>query len=1841
MAKIANGFVTSLLLLKIFIISNVALADVVSKKYDGPYPVNETWIESSSGPYLQINGVTVQPMANESSDVLVTLGAAPQTWSLLKEYTPWIDVNRFGIYLDLGVGHNQTLIFRGPNSEGFSATTNVAAGTTTGLWLLNDCNGDTIYNGQDSYLFSQRSLTRGSYSCEHQWFMVYDVRAYRGSYADYNFITPTEDYRMNGDYDYLVYIDDDHTTANFDHNDMILGVKCNSAPVVSCPGDTAFSVCNLNQICIPGFNYADPEGNIVSVTVSLGTLTGNTVCFAPTGSGNYPITLIATDSGGLADTCTANINVSVNRPPVVSCPGQGNLTTCDLYMTVCDYGEICLPGFTYSDPDNNITSVLAIGGTLRSDSMCFVPVEGVNTLKLIVGDACGAADTCITTVGITLNRAPVVTTPADTAITVCNLNQICLPGFSVTDLDNNIVSTNITGGTLNGNSVCLTPVAGINTITIIAVDACGKADTGITHVNVSLNSFPVATCPGSRTMVVSNLNSICISGFSCADPDNNIASIQAVGGVLHGDSICFTPVLGINNIGIIGTDACGLADTCMTQVTVVQALSLSLIGGNAPEFTEELADSFVVQISGGDQGSLAYAISFIGHAGAPSRYTNSYAYPNIKNVMTFDYLGEFSSANSPFGYKIIVHDTYSADTLDLSLIVHDNNRQPNIAPLADTSIIIGQALSFNVTATDPDLDNTLTLTKTLGPGSFSSVPGFSPVNGTFSWTPSPADGGVHAVAFSVADGRGGLATRSMQITVLQNQPPIIHILNLPVDSTYNFTEERPDSIIIIANDPENAPVTFAFTFPNESGYPSRFSSTTNGDSLILHLTFDFLGTWSNIDSPFEANIVAHDPYGSSTAHFSIAVADSNRVPGITSINDTTIFAGSTLAFAVTGSDLDSDNIISLSKTSGPGTFNSLPGYPPVTGNYSWTTSNIDVGSHQVMFHVGDGRGGYANDNVNVTVVPSGINLTLINGNPPVFTEEIADSFMVDLGGFDPASLAIAGTFTGHTGSPARYSATLSGNSIKVRITFDYLGEFSSAHSPFAFRLIAHDNFSSDTLNVSLTVHDNNRAPDINVFPSYAFQIDHLTSFAVVVNDLDTDNLLHLVKVSGPGTFSEANGAPPISSLFSWTPTDADLPNSPYTIVFAATDGAGGHDTANVVITILPDGVPVLQILYQPQNFREGIQDSLVFTANDPDGDPIAGLSYKFLGPDSTFPGASFTYANNIGKIRLTFDYNGIWSSAHSPFGLRLMAWSTTSLAGIDSTHLDVPITVFNTNRQPNLIVAGPHSVFAGNSVGLTLMANDPDTDDNISLTASNLPSGSSFIDNGSGNGMFNWNPANSDVGAHEFRFFANDGKGTANSIDTVFWPLQVNPQDTGGSSTNGLVIGCTSAAPGTHVLVPVYLQAPNFYTGGFEVLIGTDPTVLTADSIIWGSRINYGNEYHYWNHHAEGPGTDRFVWLANISDGQYTPPAGPGNDVIFWIRYRVAAGEYLFGTHVPIQFIINDYTDNTISDSTGYIFVRPPFLTLTEGCVDVVSPAEYLGDPNMNCQLYEIADVVLVARRLVNSYSVWSEDDAMGDTPPGCGRHYSGNDPLQEAASDLNHNNYVDVADLVRFINIINGYADPPPGKIDPASLKASISISENFGNNIEIKLMSNTDIAGAMITINHPGIELGTPTAPDGMDIMSSDSDGVLKVLIYSLELNSIHSGNSTLFTISKSGDGELSFGELSASDLNGQLIPITQRLEAQLPLSTSLESNFPNPFNPSTKIKFSLADGGNTSLIIYDIAGRKVCDLAGGYMEAGYHELVWNGRTSSNDEVASGVYFARLIHDRYDKIIKMSLIK
>lgn len=95
------------------------------------------------------------------------------------------------------------------------------------------------------------------------------------------------------------------------------------------------------------------------------------------------------------------------------------------------------------------------------------------------------------------------------------------------------------------------------------------------------------------------------------------------------------------------------------------------------------------------------------------------------------------------------------------------------------------------------------------------------------------------------------------------------------------------------------------------------------------------------------------------------------------------------------------------------------------------------------------------------------------------------------------------------------------------------------------------------------------------------------------------------------------------------------------------------------------------------------------------------------------------------------------------------------------------------------------------------------------------------------------------------------------------------------------------------------------------------------------------------------------------------------------------------------------------------------------------------------------------------------------------------------------------------------------------------------------------------------------------------------------------------------------------------------------QLPYSYRLEANYPNPFNPSTTIKYQLAKSGVTTLKIYNTVGEEIRTLVNEDQSAGEFTTTWNGKDNQGNAVASGVYILTIRSGEFQKSQQMILLK
>jgi hypothetical protein len=161
----------------------------------------------------------------------------------------------------------------------------------------------------------------------------------------------------------------------------------------------------------------------------------------------------------------------------------------------------------------------------------------------------------------------------------------------------------------------------------------------------------------------------------------------------------------------------------------------------------------------------------------------------------------------------------------------------------------------------------------------------------------------------------------------------------------------------------------------------------------------------------------------------------------------------------------------------------------------------------------------------------------------------------------------------------------------------------------------------------------------------------------------------------------------------------------------------------------------------------------------------------------------------------------------------------------------------------------------------------------------------------------------------------------------------------------------------------------------------------------------------------------------------------------------------------------------------------------------------------------------------------------------------------------------------------------------------------------------------------------LGNVHQVDAGQVQGPGSGGDGSTIIYVLV-----DGDMTTYKVFRSTTGTFTLFE--EWTIGGPL-PLILAETKSVPARYSLSDNYPNPFNPSTTIKFTMPTSGRVKLSIFDLQGRLISTLVDEVYSVGRHEVIWKGRDNSNRSVSSGTYFYRITTKGFVETKKMLLLK
>jgi len=235
-------------------------------------------------------------------------------------------------------------------------------------------------------------------------------------------------------------------------------------------------------------------------------------------------------------------------------------------------------------------------------------------------------------------------------------------------------------------------------------------------------------------------------------------------------------------------------------------------------------------------------------------------------------------------------------------------------------------------------------------------------------------------------------------------------------------------------------------------------------------------------------------------------------------------------------------------------------------------------------------------------------------------------------------------------------------------------------------------------------------------------------------------------------------------------------------------------------------------------------------------------------------------------------------------------------------------------------------------------------------------------------------------------------------------------------------------------------------------------------------------------------------------------------------------------------------------------------------------------------------------------------------------------------------------AENANVVNVLNSYAGrvanfyPDP----PVELSVSINGPDYLDFNETGHFYANASGgSGSYVDFKwwnrNDNIAKGSKAPPPGEWIYMSQWEGCEAITCnpgfdFSLKCEVVDSENNTAIDVHSVRINER---KLSKQE------PNIETNENLTPGEITLQGNYPNPFNPSTTIRFHLPEPGKVSLTVFSVNGVKVVSLMDGIISEGFHQVVWNGCDKSGMRMPSGIYVYSLCTKNRSFVQKMLLEK
>ena len=904
-------------------------------------------------------------------------------------------------------------------------------------------------------------------------------------------------------------------------------------------------------------------------------------------SGKYTVSFSITD-GVLSNSKSMDFTINhVNRPPVVE----------DIVSQNVNENKELIFTITTNDPDVEDSGKLKLSATNLPEGAVFDPLtrkfswtptyeqSGIYKIDFVIEDPVGALDRDAST--ITVNH--VDRKPEINAIENLNFNEnekfsVQAKGSDPDKEDQNTISfraENLPQGALfDATTQVLTwtstyDQSGVYKDVLLIMSAGKLSDSTKFDLTVNhVNRQPELDAIAAQLVDENKILKFSISGFDNDVEDENKLNFSTQnlpeGAVFNSDSLFFTWVPTFeqsgeyNDLTFVVTDPVGLSDSKTVKISV-NHVNRSPVLNDLQAYTGDENVAISLNITGSDPDVEDKDKQVYSAVSLPEGAT--FTGQSFSWTPTFDQSGQYTVTYT-------LTDGELSDSKSMNFTINHVNRLPVIDSIAQQVVDENIILSFNVTASDPDIEDAgkFGLTATDLPEGAT----FDPTSATFSWTPTFEQSGTYVVTFTNTDPAGLNATRKANIEVNHvNRTPVFNPLaaqTIAENTLLTFVVpkgEDPDKedTDILKYAAQNLPEGAVFD-------PATMTLTWTPD-------FDQSGDYNSTITMSDGKFTVEQP-------LTIAVTHVNRPPIVEPIKPQNIDENSQLQFSVNSSDPDKEDegkttLVSSELPQGA-TFDTK------SGSFSWTPTFDQSGEYSVTFTITDAAGLNASQTATINVnhvnrapVLTSIPAQAINENTPLNLAFVAtDEDKEDEGKlkFNSANLPQGSTLDPTSGAFSWVPTFLQAGSYKLDVKVTDSGELSA------------------TQPVEITVTNVNRAPVLNPVEDGSVYENSVIAFSVSGKDEDTDDELvySLSELPDGAKFDEKSGS------FSWTPNYSQA--GEYKLTASLSDGT---EQSSAIFKIVVNNVNRRPEIEKGGSVTITIGETatLTFSASDPDDDAIA------------------------------------------------------------------------------------------------------------------------------------------------------------------------------------------------------------------------------------------------------------------------------------------------------------------------------------------------------------------------------------------------------------------------------------------------------------------------------------------------------------------------------------------------------------------------------------------------------------------------------------------------------------